>query len=80
MRSIQGLLAEVAYLRRSCDYLLESLADLERAAGRIDRLDPLQETMIESQTLQGASAIKGHLDIATRFAEDWKAHVEDVAT
>lgn len=76
MRSIQGLLSEVAYLRRSCEYLLQSLLEVENVANNIDELDPLQESMIETATRAASGAIKGELDLASRLAEEWRTHVE----
>jgi prefoldin subunit 5 len=79
MRSLQGLLSEVAYLQRSCEYLLQSLLDIETVANNIEHLDPLQESMVETATQQSASAIKGEIDLAARLAEHWKTAVEYAA-
>lgn len=77
MRSVQGLLAELAYLQRSCSYLIDALHDVERTAGSLDDLDPMREAMIEAITRQEASFIKHHLDSAARSAEDWRARIEE---
>lgn len=79
MRSVQGLLAELAYLQRSCTYLIDALRDVERSAGSFGDLDPMQEAMIEVTTQQEASFIKHHLDSAARSAEDWRARIEAAA-
>ncbi|MFJ5234529.1 hypothetical protein ACIQBJ_32075 [Kitasatospora sp. NPDC088391] len=79
MRSIQGLLSEVAYLQRSCEYLMQNLLDVETVANNIEYLDPLQESMVETATLQNASAIKGEIDLAARLAEHWKTAIEHAA-
>jgi prefoldin subunit 5 len=79
MRSLQALLSEVAYLQRSCEYLIQSLIDVETAASTIDQLDPLQESMLEAATVQAASGIKGEIDLAARLAEHWKNAIEYAA-
>lgn len=79
MRSVQGLLAELAYLQRSCTYLIDALRDVERTAGALDELDPMREAMVEAINQQEASFIKHHLDSAARSAEDWRARIEAAA-
>ena len=79
MPGVQGLIAELAYLQRSCTYLIDALRDVERTAGSLDDLDPMREAMIEAVTGQEASFIKHHLDSAARSAEDWRARIEAAA-
>ena len=79
MPGVQGLIAELAYLQRSCMYLIDALRDVERTAGSLDDLDPMREAMIEAVTGQEASFIKHHLDSAARSAEDWRARIEAAA-
>lgn len=76
MRSLQQLLSELACLERSGQYLMRCLSDVEQAASHLTQLAPLQEATVEADTQQAVSAIKGHLDIAARFAEDWKTRIE----
>ena len=76
MRSQQIVLSEVAYLLRSCEYLIGALQDVETAAGRLDDLDPLQDSMLETATVAAVGGIKGELDLAARLAEHWQAAVE----
>ena len=76
MRSVQGLLAELAYLQRSCTYLIDALHDVERVAGSLDDLDSMREAMVEDVTRAEASHIKQLLDSATRSAEYWLSRIE----
>ncbi|MFC8852941.1 hypothetical protein ACFT5D_07795 [Streptomyces sp. NPDC057144] len=78
MRSIQQLLSEVAYLQRSCEYLVDALQHIETAGTHLQELDPMQEAMVESATTEAVGAIKGHLDIATRFAEEWQTRLQHI--
>ena len=78
MRSQQIVLSEVAYLLRSCEYLIGALQDVETAAGRLADLDPLQDSMLETATVSAVSGIKGELDLAARLAEHWGKAVDDV--
>ncbi|MDQ0776333.1 hypothetical protein QF026_004799 [Streptomyces aurantiacus] len=79
MRSVQNLLSELAYLGRSIQYLEDVLTDIEEVGGRLGRRDPvtpLLEGMVEGETIQWSSAMKGHLDATTRVAETWRSQME----
>ncbi|KDN23132.1 hypothetical protein [Amycolatopsis rifamycinica] len=80
MRSDQELLSELAYLRRSCNYLLAALDDVEKAASALGELDSFKEGMVSAETTRSAGSIKTHVDLATRYAEDWKHALGDLLT
>ena len=80
VRSIQSLLGEVAYLQRSSQYLIEAIRAVEETARQLDDLLPFQEDQIHAATSEAVGAIRGHLDIATRFAEDWQFKVQNSVT
>jgi hypothetical protein len=80
MRSQQIVLSEVAYLLRSCEYLIEAIRAVEQTARQLDDLLPFQEDQIHAATSEAVGAIRGHLDIATRFAEDWQFKVQNSVT
>lgn len=80
MRSQQIVLSEVAYLLRSCEYLIGALRDVEKEAGRLVDLDPLQDSILETATISAASGIKGELDLAARLAEHWESAVLNAQT
>ncbi|MFH9833381.1 hypothetical protein ACH4NC_18990 [Streptomyces sp. NPDC017201] len=69
---MQNVLAELAYLQRSIEYLEDVLHDVEAVAERLGRRhhdDPLLEGMIEHETRQWSAAMKHQRDAATRTAE-----------
>jgi hypothetical protein len=78
MRSVQVTLAEVAYVIKSCQYLLDELHEVERVVGAITEIDPLQDSMVETAAIEAASAIKGQLDHAARVAEHWQTAIGNV--
>lgn len=79
MRSIQELLAEVAYARRNCEFVIDALKDIEKVADGITELTSIQESGIESATREEVASIQHLLDAAARHAEAWKNHVENIA-
>lgn len=79
MRSIQGVLSEIAYLERSCQYVKDALKDVDKAAGAISELTSIQESGVEAATRDMTALIQHHLETAARYAEEWKNHVENIA-
>ncbi|MDN3263299.1 hypothetical protein QWJ26_26515 [Streptomyces sp. CSDS2] len=80
MRSIQGALSEVAYAERSCQYLTDALRAVETTVQGITELADIQESGIEAATRDTAGQIRYHLELATRYAEEWRNHIENIAT
>lgn len=79
MRSIQGVLSEVAYAERSCQYLIDALRQVETAALGATGLTDIQQAGIEAATRDITASLRHHLDAATRHVEDWKSHIENIA-
>ncbi|WP_216587763.1 hypothetical protein [Streptomyces brasiliscabiei] len=80
MRSIQGVLSEVAYLERSCQYVKDSLKDVDKAASATGEMSSIQESGIEAATRDMTALIQHHLEAAASYAEQWKNHIENIAT
>ncbi|WP_406391370.1 hypothetical protein OG806_08260 [Streptomyces sp. NBC_00882] len=78
MPGTQNALSEVAYLRRSCDYLLSALRDVERELGRLPDLTDAQETILDMETSLAGEDIRKDLDHAASSAESWLARIENV--
>lgn len=79
MRSIQGALSEVAYMERSCRYVMDALRAVESATQGISELTSIQESGIEAATRDMTALIGHHLEAAARYAEEWKSHIENMA-
>ncbi|MFF5363167.1 hypothetical protein ACFY4I_27875 [Streptomyces scabiei] len=78
MPGTQNALSEVAYLRRSCDYLLSALRDVERELGRLPNLTDAQESILDMETSLAGEDIRRALDTAAGAAESWQTRVENV--
>ncbi|MEV8548138.1 hypothetical protein [Streptomyces sp. NPDC051572] len=77
MPGTQNALSEVAYLRRSCEYLLSALRDVERELGRLPDLTEAQETILDMETNLAGEDIRKDLDRAAGSAETWLRRVEN---
>ncbi|XHM66173.1 hypothetical protein ACE6JH_04925 [Streptomyces nigra] len=78
MPGTQNALSEVAYLRRSCDYLLSALRDVEKELGRLPDLTEAQEAILDMETSLAGEDIRKDLDHAAGSAETWLRRVENV--
>ncbi|WP_371655540.1 MULTISPECIES: hypothetical protein [unclassified Streptomyces] len=78
MPGTQNALSEVAYLRRSCEYLLSTLRDVERELGRLPDLTEAQEAILDMETTLAGSDIRKDLDRAAGSAEVWVGRIENV--
>ncbi|EKX60630.1 hypothetical protein [Streptomyces ipomoeae] len=79
MRSIQGVLSEVAYLERSCQYVKDSLKDVDKVANAVGEMSSIQESGVEAATRDMTALIQHHLEAAASYAEQWKSHIENIA-
>jgi hypothetical protein len=79
VRSIQDVLSEVAYLERSCQYVTDALKDVDKAAGAVTEITSIQESGVEAATRDMTALIQHHLEVAARYAEEWKNHIQNIA-
>jgi hypothetical protein len=78
MPGTQNALSEVAYLRRSCEYLLSALRDVERELGRLPDLTDAQEAILDMETTLAGEDIRKDLDRAAGSAEVWCGRIGNV--
>ncbi|MGW0495771.1 hypothetical protein ACWD0Z_10180 [Streptomyces sp. NPDC003007] len=78
MRGVQVTFAEVAYVLRSCEYLVSELQEVERALEHVAEVDPLQDSMLETAADEAAGSLKHQLDHAARVVEHWQRKIGDV--
>ncbi|KFU80777.1 hypothetical protein SAMN04489729_5519 [Amycolatopsis lurida] len=67
----RDVLGEAAYLRRSCDILIDQLKEIDRLATGTEELAPVHEAAVADANVKAAGA-KEHLELAGRYIGQWK--------
>jgi hypothetical protein len=73
----QHVLGHAAYLRRSCELLLDQLRDIDRLTIDTKQLTPLQEAAISQATTGHAECAKDHLELASQYIDKWREAVAE---
>ena len=76
MPGTQNALAELAYLRRSCDFLLSDLRSVEKELEHTHELTEAQAAVLDAETFLAGSDIRSALEKAAASAESWLTRVK----
>jgi hypothetical protein len=72
----RDVLGEAAYLRRACDMLAAALDQVERSVSPHHQVDAIQEAELAHAHARWVPYAKDQVEMATRYVEEWRRHVE----
>lgn len=73
----RDVLGEAAYLRRSCELLIDQLKEIDRLAVGTEALTQIQEAAIGNAHRACADRAKDHLELASQYVENWRVAITD---
>jgi len=66
-----SILGEAAYLKRSCELLLDRLKGVEALVFGTEQLTPMQESEVANANQRWAEGAKEHVELANQYLRDW---------
>jgi hypothetical protein len=66
-----SILGEAAYLKRSCELLLDRLKGVEALVFGTEQLTPMQEGEVANANQRWAEGAKEHVELANQHLRDW---------